>query len=439
MNWRDLYQSKLVSADQAVRVVRPGDTVFLHQGCSEPEACVAALVRRAGELRNVTIIHMMTYGSAEYTKPEYEGVFRHKAFFIGANVREAVQDARADYIPIFLHEIEGLFERGEMPIDVAVIQCTPPDEHGYMSLGAGVDINFAAIKAARHVIFEVNDQAPRTLGNSFVHVRQADQIVEASYPLAEHHTSDVEDVHRVIARHIANMIPDGATLQTGIGAVPETLLTYLKDHKDLGIHSEMFSDGVIDLMQSGVINGARKTLHPYKAVAGFVLGTKRLFEFIHNNPAIEFHPTSYVNHPEVIARNDRMVAVNAAIEIDLTGQVCSDSIGSKPYSGIGGQVDFIRGAAHSKGGLPIIAITSTVKNGEISRIVPTLKPGAGVVTSRGDVHYVVTEYGVACLHGKSIRERAEALINIAHPKFRDELAKAAEEMGLFRRSALLRV
>ncbi len=422
-----------------MRIVRSGDIVFLHQGCSEPEACVAALVQRAGELRDVTIIHMMTYGSAEYTKPEYEGVFRHKAFFIGANVREAVQDARADYIPIFLHEIEGLFEHGEIPVDVAVIQCTPPDEYGYMSLGAGVDINFAAIKAARHVIFEVNEQAPRTLGNSFVHVRQADQIVEASYPLAEHHTSEVEEVHRVIARQIANMVPDAATLQTGIGAVPETLLTYLKDHKDLGVHTEMFSDGVIDLMQSGVINNARKTLHPNKTIAGFVLGTKRLFEFIHNNPAIEFHPTSYVNNPEVIARNDRMVAVNAAIEVDLTGQVCSDSIGAKPYSGIGGQVDFIRGAAHSKGGLPIIAITSTVKDGEISRIVPALKPGAGVVTSRGDVHYVVTEYGVAYLHGKSIRERAEALIQVAHPKFRDELTKAAEQMGLFRRSTLLRV
>jgi len=422
-----------------MRIVRSGDTVFLHQGCSEPEACVAALVQRAGELRDVTIIHMMTYGSAEYTKPQYEGVFRHKAFFIGANVREAVQDARADYIPIFLHEIEGLFEHGEIPVDVAVIQCTPPDEHGYMSLGAGVDINFAAIKAARHVIFEVNDQAPRTLGNSFVHVRQADQIVEASYPLAEHHTSEVEEVHRVIARQIANMVPDGATLQTGIGAVPETLLTYLKDHKDLGVHTEMFSDGVIDLMQSGVINNARKTLHPNKTIAGFVLGTKRLFDFIHNNPAIELHPTSYVNNPEVIARNDRMVAVNAAIEVDLTGQVCSDSIGAKPYSGIGGQVDFIRGAARSKGGLPIIAITSTVKDGEISRIVPVLKPGAGVVTSRGDVHYVVTEYGVAYLHGKSIRERAEALIQAAHPKFRDELTRAAEQMGLFRRSALLGV
>jgi len=437
MTWKELYRSKLVSADQAMRVVRSGDTVFLHQGCSEPEACVAALVRRAGELRDVTIVHMMTYGTAEYTKPEYEGIFRHNAFFIGANVRQAVQDARADYVPIFLHEIEGLFESGQMPLDVAVIQCTPPDEHGYMSLGAGVDINFAAIRAARHVIFEVNDQAPRTLGNSFVHVRQADRIVEASYPLAEHHTGEVEDVHRQIARRIAEMVPDGATLQTGIGAVPETLLTYLKNHKDLGIHSEMFSDGVIDLMECGVINNARKTLHPYKAIAGFVLGTKRLFDFIHNNPAIELHPTSYVNNPFVIAQNDRMVAVNAALEIDLTGQVCSDSIGPKPYSGIGGQVDFIRGAAHSKGGLPIITICSTARNGSISRIVPALKPGAGVVTSRGDVHYVVSEYGVAYLHGKNIRQRAEALIAIAHPNYREELIRAAEQMGLFRRSAAL--
>jgi acyl-CoA hydrolase len=433
------YHSKLVTADEAMKVVKPGDTVFLHQGCSEPEACVAALVRRASELRNVTIVHMMTFGSSEYAKPEYEGIFRHSALFIGANVRRAVQEGRADYVPVFLHEIESLLESGQIPVDVAVLQCTPPDEHGYMSLGAGVDINLAVLKVARHVIFEVNDQAPRTLGQSFVHWRQAHKIVEASYPLAEHHPTPAGPEHHAIARRIASMIPDGATLQMGVGAVPETLPLYLRNHKDLGLHSEMFSDGVIDLMEAGVINNSRKTLHPYKAIAGFVLGTKRLFDFVHNNPAVELHPTSYVNNPFVIAQNDRMVAVNAALEIDLTGQVCSDSIGSTPYSGIGGQVDFIRGAAHSKGGVPVISLCSTAKNGRISRIVPTLKPGAGVVTSRGDVHWVVTEYGAANLHGRNLRQRAEALIELAHPDFREELIRAAEKLGYLRRSALLAV
>jgi 4-hydroxybutyrate CoA-transferase len=429
MHWIESYRSKIKTADEAVAAIHSGDRVLLHQGCSEPEALVAAMLRRAGELRNVEIFHMATFGNADYTLPEYEGVFRHTASFIGANVREAVQAGRADYIPMFLHEIEGLFRSGALPIDVALIQCTPPDDYGYMSLGAGIDVTLTGAQYARHVIVEVNDQAPRTLGDSFLHVNKADAIVEASHPLPEYKKCRLTEVHHRIAAHVAPLIPDGATIQTGIGGIPEAVLLALRDHKDLGIHSEMFSDELIDLIELGVVNNERKTIHPHKVIAGFVLGTRKLFDFIDNNPIFEFHPTSYVNDPFIIAQNDRMVAINGAIEIDLTGQVCADSIGHLPYSGIGGQVDFIRGAAHSKGGVPIIALASTAKNGALSRIVPALKPGAGVVTSRGDVHYVITEFGVAYLHGKNLRQRAEALIQIAHPDYRARLEDAARNHG----------
>jgi len=345
-------------------------------------------------------------------------------------VRAAVQEARADYVPIFLSEIEGLFRSGAMPIDVALIQCSPPDDYGYLSLGAGVDIALTATQCARHVIVEVNDQTPRTLGDSFIHVSKADAIVETSHPLPEYQQGPVTDVHRAVARHVATLIPDAATLQMGIGEIPEAVLGALRDHQDLGVHSEMVPDGIVDLIQSGVVNNDKKALHPHKVIAGFVLGTKRLFDFIHDNPIFEFHPTSYCNDPFIIAQNERMVAINSALEIDVTGQVCADSLGYLPYSGIGGQVDFIRGAARAKGGVPIIALPSTAKGGTVSRIVPALKTGAGVVTSRGDVHYVVTEYGVAHLHGKTLRQRAEALIQIAHPDFRQDLLQAARRSGI---------
>jgi 4-hydroxybutyrate CoA-transferase len=432
MHWDDLYRSKLTTADQALKAVKPGDSVYVHNGCAQPVDLVDALVRRAPELRDVNVVHMMTLGRADYTDPKYEGIFRHIGFFLGPNVRQAIRECRADYVPIFLSEVESVFESGQIPVDVALLQCTPPDEYGYVSLGTSIDITHSVLKVAKHVIFEVNDRCPRTHGQTSVHVRQANAIVEVSHPLPEYCSGEVNDVHRKIAHYVANLIPDGAVLQIGIGAMPATVLENLKSHKDLGIHTELFSDGVIDLMEAGVINNARKTIHPHKCLTGFVLGSKRLFHFVHNNPNIEFRPTSYVNDPFLIAQNERMVAVNSAIEIDLTGQVVSDSIGPYAYSGIGGQVDFIRGAARSKGGLPIISLPSTTKNDTISRVVPVLKPGAGVVTSRGDVHYVVTEYGVAYLHGKSFRQRAEALIEIAHPKFRDELTRAAESMGLLR-------
>jgi 4-hydroxybutyrate CoA-transferase len=438
VRWLELYRSKVTTADGALRVVQPGHRVHVHGGCAEPEELVEALLRRAPELRDVEIVHLTTMGNADYTLPQYQGIFRHAAFFIGANVRQAVHEGRADYIPIFLHEIEGLFRTGAMPLDVALIECAPPDDYGYMSLGAGVDIALTAARCARHVIVQVNELAPRTLGDAFLHVSKVEAIVEASRPLPEYRNPAPGPIHHAIARHVANLIPDGATLQTGIGEIPDAVLSALKDHKDLGVHSEMVSDGVIDLIQAGVINNEKKTLHPNKVIAGFVLGTRRLFDFIHDNPIFEFHPTSYCNDPFIIAQNDRMVAINSAIEVDLTGQVCADSIGPLPYSGIGGQVDFVRGAARSKGGLPIIALQATAKEGTVSRIVPLLRSGAGVVTSRGDVHYVVTEYGVAYLHGKTLRERAEALIQIAHPAFREELQREAEEIGLLARRGAVR-
>ena len=395
--------------------------VYIQPGCAEPETLVGALIERAPHVRDVEIVHMLTMGRADYIAPEMAGHFRHNAMFIGGNVREAVNDGRADYTPIFLSEIESLFESGEMPIDVALIQVSPPDPHGFCSFGVGVDVTLTAAKKARFVVAQVNDHMPRTYGDSFVHVSDIDAIVESSRPLCEMPKHGITDLHLAIARNVATLIEDGSTIQTGIGGIPDAVLLYLKDRKDLGVHTELLSDNIIPLIESGVVNGRRKTLHPRKLILGFALGTKKLFDFVHDNPIFEFHPTAYTNNPILIAQNDRMVAINSALQIDITGQVCADSIGTYFYSGIGGQVDFIRGSTRSKGGKPIIAIPSTAKHDTLSRIVPTLDPGAGVVTSRGAVHYVVTEYGVAYLHGRSIRQRAEALIQIAHPDFRQQL------------------
>ena len=425
MNWIDEYHQKLRTAAEALSAVRSGERVYVHPGCAVPETLVEALLTQAPHLSNVEIVHMLTLGNADYARPEYDGHFRANALFIGGNVRGAIGEGRADYTPIFLHEIEPLFSGGQMPLDWVLMQVSPPDSHGYMSLGVGVDCTLTAARHARNVVVEVNNRMPRTLGDSFLHVSQATAIVEASHPLAELIVEPPSEEQRRIARNVATLIPDGATLQMGIGGIPDAVLSCLGSHRDLGIHTEMFSDGVIPLIESGVINGARKTLHPGKVVAGFVLGTRKLFDFIHDNPAFEFHPIVYTNDPFTISRNDRMVAINSALQVDLTGQVCADSLGTKPYSGFGGQVDYIRGAAHSKGGKPIIALPSTARNGTISRIAPVLDPGAGVVTSRADVHYVVTEHGIANLHGKTIRQRVEALISIAHPKFSDTLFEFA--------------
>ena len=427
MSWENDYKQKLRTSDEALRCVQSGMRVYIQPGCAEPETLVEALMRRGPEVYDVEIVHMMTMGKAPYVAPEMAGHFRHNAVFIGPNVRDAINDGRADYTPIYLSEIEDLFTSGAMPIDVALIEVSPPDSHGFCSLGVGVDTTLTAACCARYVIAQINDQMPRTYGDSFIKVSDIDLIVESSRPLCAMKRPELTSLHVAIASNVAGLIEDGAVLQTGIGGIPDAVLPFLMNRKDLGIHSELVSDGVIPLIEAGVLTGARKNYNPRKIIAGFAIGTKDLFDFVDNNPIFEFHPTSYTNDPLKIARNDNMVAINSAIQIDLTGQVCSDSIGNQFYSGIGGQVDFLRGASHSKGGKPIIAISSTAKSGEISRIVPMLSPGAGVVTSRGLIRYVVTEFGVAYLHGKSIRERAKALIEIAHPKFRDELYEYCEK------------
>lgn len=421
MSWDMEYKKRLSTADEALESVKSGMRVYIQPGCAEPETLVEALMRRAPYVYGVEIVHMMTMGCAPYVAPEMAGHFRHNAVFIGANVRAAINDGRADYTPIYLSEIEALFESGQMPIDVALIEVSPPDSHGFCSFGVGVDTTLTAAKVAKHVVAQINDYMPRTYGDSFIHVDDIDAFVESSRPLCALKQAIVSDLQVAIAKNVTGLIEDGAVLQTGIGGIPDAVLPLLMDRKDLGVHSELVSDGVIPLIEAGVLTGARKNFKPRKIILGFALGTKKLFDFMDNNPIFEFHPTAYTNDPVLIARNDSMVAINSAIQVDLTGQVCSDSIGTTFYSGIGGQVDFLRGATRSKGGKPIIAIPSTAKQGKISRIVPVLDPGAGVVTSRGLVRYIVTEYGVAYLHGKSIRERAKALIDIAHPDFRAEL------------------
>ena len=427
MSWEIEYKKKLRTPEEALRCVQSGMRVYIQPGCAEPETLVEALIQRAPHVQDVEIVHMMTMGCAPYVAPEMAGHFRHNAMFIGSNVRAAINDGRADYTPIYLSEIEGLFESGSMPIEVALIEVSPPDSHGFCSFGVGVDTTLTAAKCARYVVAQVNDNMPRTYGDSFIHVSDIDALVESSRPLCALTKSVVSDLQIAIARNVASLIEDGAVLQTGIGGIPDAVLPMLMDRKDLAVHSELVSDGVIPLIEAGVLTGARKNFKPRKIILGFALGSKRLFEFVDNNPIFEFHPTAYTNDPALIARNDKMVAINSALQIDLTGQVCSDSIGNQFYSGIGGQVDFLRGASRSKGGKPIIAISSTAKQGTISRIVPTLDPGAGVVTSRGLVRYIVTEYGIAYLHGKSIRERAKALIEIAHPDFRSELYEYCEK------------
>ncbi|MGA2966663.1 MAG: acetyl-CoA hydrolase/transferase C-terminal domain-containing protein [Terriglobales bacterium] len=433
MSLKNEYATKVRSADEALRCVQSGMRVYIQPGCAEPETLVEALIRRGSSVHDVEIVHMMTFGCAPYVAPEMKGIFRHNAVFIGANVREAINDGRADYTPIYLSEIEELFESGAMPLDVALIEVSPPDPHGFCSFGVGVDTTLTAARCAKYVVAQVNDQMPRTYGDSFIHVSDIDVVVESSRPLCAMKSAQITGLHRAIAKHVAGLIEDGSVLQTGIGGIPDAVLPFLMDRKDLGVHSELVSDGAVPLIEAGVITGARKNFKPRKIILGFALGTKKLFDFLDNNPLFEFHPTSYTNDVGLIARNDNMVAINSALQIDLTGQVCSDSIGNQFYSGIGGQVDFIRGAAHSKGGKPIIAISSTAKDDAISRIVPMLSPGAGVVTSRGLIRYVVTEYGVAYLHGKTIRERAQALIEIAHPRFREELYDYCEKSNWLHR------
>ena len=429
-NWQEKYQSKVSTPQDAVSRVRSGQRVFIGSGAAEPQLLVKALSDRGPELADTQITHILTLGVAPYADPKLQDGFRHNALFIGPNVREAVAEGRADFTPVFLSEVPRLFRRGKMPIDVALIQVSLPDEHGYCSYGVSVDVTKAGAESARHVVAEVNPNMPRTLGDCFIHIDNIDALVPSDVPILEVPAGKIDKVAKRIGQHIADLIQDGSTLQLGIGTIPDAVLSCLGDKKDLGIHSEMLSDGVIDLVESGVINGSRKNIHNGKIVVSFVLGTRRLDDFVDNNPMCEFHPSEFTNDPFRIAQNDRVVAINSALQVDLTGQVCADSLGTYFYSGIGGQVDFIRGASRSHQGRPIIALPSTASGGKVSRITPTLTPGAGVVTSRGDVHYVVTEYGIADLHGKTIRERAMALIHIAHPDHREQLMEDARNRKL---------
>ena len=429
-DWQKRYQSKVRTPEQAVMKVRSGQRVFIGSGAAEPQLLVKALAQRGPELADTQITHILTLGVAPYADPKLKDGFRHNALFIGPNVREAVAEGRADFTPVFLSEVPRLFRRGKLPIDVALIQVSPPDEHGYCSYGVSVDVTKAAAESAGHVVAEVNPNMPRTLGDSFIHIDDIHELVPSDMPILEAPAGEVDEIASQIGLHIAELIQDGSTLQLGIGTIPDAVLACLGDKKNLGIHSEMISDGVIGLVEKGVINGSCKNNHAGKIVASFAIGTRRLYDFIDNNPMCEFHPSDYTNDPFRIAHNDRVVAINSALQVDLTGQVCADSLGTYFYSGIGGQVDFIRGASRSDQGRPIIALPSTAADGKVSRIVPTLTPGAGVVTSRGDVHYVVTEYGIADLHGKTIRERAMALILIAHPDHREQLMEEARNRNL---------
>lgn len=427
------YKSKVVSPAEAVKVVKSGDRVWLQANSCYPKVLVNAMCDRYQELNDVEVAHITIFEKPRYLEPEMNGHFRHNALFTSGSVRKAVNEGKADFTPIFLSEISTIIERGILPIDVAFLHLSCPDAHGYCSYGVSNAISKTAAENAKIVVAQLNPQMPRVLGDNFIHIDRIDRIVDVDEPLIEvpmvdpNVTEEDKKIYRRIGELIAGMIKDGDTLQMGIGAIPDAVLNYLTEKNDLGIHTEMFSDGLIDLVEKGIVNGDKKTLLPGKIVASFVIATKKTFDFVNNNPIVEFRPTKFVNDPFVIARNDNMVSINSALQVDFTGQACSDSIGHKIFSGFGGQVDFVRGASRSKNGRAILAFPSTAKNHTISKIVDTLTPGAGVTTSKADIHYIVTEYGVADLFGKTIRQRARALIDIAHPKFKDELEQKAKE------------
>ncbi|MDW7711340.1 MAG: GNAT family N-acetyltransferase [Deferrisomatales bacterium] len=427
-DWKSRYASRVVTRETALSRIQRGGKIFVGSACAEPQYLVEGLAQRAANLADSEILSILTLGIAPYTDEKLAKIFRHNAFFIGDNTRRAVAEGRADYTPVYLSELPQLFRSRRTRVDAALIQVTPPDRHGYVSLGVSVDVTKAAVESARVVIAEVNPRMPRTLGDSFIPVDRIDYLVEHAAPVIEYLPPTPDDVASRIGGNIARLVSDGATIQIGIGSIPNAAVHALRDKRDLGVHTEMFSDWLLDLVRAGAVTNRRKTLHRGKAVASFCMGTQDLYDFIDNNPMVELHPSEYTNDPYVIGQNDNMVSINTALEIDLTGQVCSDSIGHQFYSGIGGQVDFIRGAARSAGGKPIIALPSTARGDAVTRIVPQLSPGAGVVTTRASARYVVTEWGYTDLHGRTIRERAMALINIAHPKFRKELLEAAKRL-----------
>ena len=414
--------SKIVSAEDAVKVIKSGDTVYLHANSAYPEVLVNAMCARYKELQNVKVAHLTTFHKAPYVDPMYTGHFVHTALFTSGNVRKAVNEGRADFYPVFLSEIPWLIEMKKIPIDVCMLHLSLPDEHGYCSFGVSNECTKTAADNAKVIIAQLNPNMPRVLGDNFIHLSKIKYIVETDLPLldvsmVDKNASEEEKmIYQKIAEHISSLITDEATLQMGIGAIPDAVLPFMREKKNLGIHTEMFSDGLIELIELGVVNGEKKSFLPNKVVASFVIGTHLLFDYINNNPLIEFRTSKFVNDPFNIARNDNMVSINSAIQVDLSGQVCSDSMGTKIFSGFGGQLDFMRGAMRSKGGKPILAFASTTKNDTISKIVPTLTEGSGVVTTRGDVYYIITEYGIADLYGKTLRERTKALINVAHPR-----------------------
>ncbi len=425
MDWKSDYEAKRTSAAEAMKCVKSGDRVVFAHACGEPLELVDALVARAAELEHVEINHMVAMGKGEYCKPELARSFFHKSLFVGASSRDAVKDGRGDYIPVFFHEIPRLFSEGYLTPDVALIHVSPPDAHGFCSFGVSVDYTKPAAEAAQTVVAQVNPNMPRTHGDSFIHVSEIDIIVESEQQIIELQPPRIGPVEEAIGKHIAGLVEDGSCLQLGIGGIPDAVLLFLHEKNDLGIHSEMFSEGVVDLYNEGVITNRNKSINRDKMVANFLMGTRRLYDFVDDNPAVNMFPVNITNDPYLIGQNDRVVAINSAIQVDLMGQVVADTMGAVQFTGIGGQVDFVRGAARSQGGKAIIALPATAKKGAVSRIVAALSPGTAVTTMRADVDYIVTEHGVAHLRGMGLRERAEALIEIADPAFRDQIREEA--------------
>lgn len=418
-----MYKDKLITPREAAKLIKSNDRVVLGHAAATPVEVVKAMVENKDDYKNVEIVHMLSLGNGEYTREEMKGHFIHNALFVGGNTRKSLERGQGDYTPCFFSEVPNLFKEGYLPIDVAIVQLSPPDENGMMSFGLSNDYTSCAAKCAKIVIAEVNENMPRVMGDNFIHIDEIDYIVEVNYPIHEIPSPSIGEVERAIGENCAQLIEDGATLQLGIGAIPDAVLLFLKDKKDLGIHTEMFSDGVLELVELGVINNSKKTLHKGKMISTFLMGSKRLYEFVHNNEVVELYPVDYVNHPAVIMQNENIVSINSCLQVDLMGQISAESIGLNQFSGVGGQVDYVRGASMAKGGKSIIAIPSTASKGNLSRIVPFIDLGSAITTSRNDVHYVVTEYGIANLKGKTLRQRAKALIEIAHPKFRDELTE----------------
>jgi 4-hydroxybutyrate CoA-transferase len=426
MDWKNEYRSKLVSPREAVKHIKSGDRVVIGHAAGEPSVLVDELVANYNEYRDVEIAHMVPMGKGEYTKLEMAGHFRHNSLFAGVSTRDAINCGRADYTPCFFYEVPKLFREGYLPVDVALIELSPPDEEGYCSFGISVDYTKSAAESANIVIAQINREMPRTFGDSFIHISDIDYIVEADRPILELNPPKITKVEESIGRYCASLIEDGSTLELGIGAIPDAILLFLKDKKDLGIHSEMISDGILNLYESGVITNKKKSIHKDKIIVTFMMGTKRLYDFVNNNKNVELYPVDYVNDPTVIMKNYKMISINSCIQVDLMGQVVSETIGERQFSGTGGQVDFVRGANMADGGKSIIAMPSTAANNKISRIVPFIDHGASVTTSRNDVNYIVTEYGIAQLKGKTLKERGRELINIAYPDFREELIKEWE-------------